>query len=178
MSNQETNDEQKSKSLFSEGSRELIAPPFLAARIANELESRKALKQKLSWWRNFAIAGSGLSVALVVVLFLSLTTPTTFQALVGQSTLVQVSLKQLQTGDLARVEITLPNDVVFVSEKYPELNDKNSVSITVETMISLSEFQFIIKSTGSGIKKIIVKVYDREGKLAEEKKLKINFNKG
>ncbi|PWU17980.1 MAG: hypothetical protein C5B49_07945 [Bdellovibrio sp.] len=167
--------EAKSKSIFRTGSRGLEASPFLSRRIANEVASRIEWKRKVRWWQGWAIGGSGLGLGLASFcawLFLF----SAFSAHVGQPTLVEVGLRNIEVADVARVEIELPEGVTFVSTRYPEIDGTSTVSIPVEDKAALASFPFVVRSAESGLKRVRVMVFDRGGKIVEEKILKIRFS--
>jgi hypothetical protein len=166
-----------SKRIFQEGSAGLEAPPFLASRVTNEFLSRQALKSKMQWWKILAFSGVSVSFALAFLLVLNLNKSSIFEAQMGQATLVEVSLRQVEAGELARVEVRLPDGVTFVSEKYPEINGQNAVSVPVVAGQTLDSFPFIVRASESGTKNIKVRVFDKNGNIAEEKVLKIRFQK-
>ena len=176
MADFNTEMENQAKKIFREGSQTLQAPPFLAARVAQEHAFRSAMQMK-KWWRKVAFGSVGASVALACLLAWFVLMPAVFKAEVGQSTLVEVSLRQVRSSELARIEVHLPEGVTFVSERFPEIHGQRSISVPIAEGQSLDGFPFVVRSVEAGVKQIHVSVFDRNGKLTEKKVLRIRFTK-
>jgi hypothetical protein len=164
--------EEQSQAIFQKGMETLSPPPFLAARVRNELKARQKSSRATLFWKALALSGLGLSMALSMTLFVS---SAQFEASTGSPTLVEISVRQIESSEIAKAEIRLPAGVTFYSEAYPDLNDRSIVEVPWESLRDNQELPFVIRSKNSGVKTVRVRFYSESGRMIEERSLKIRF---
>ncbi len=174
-------------------------PPFFTQRVLAQLQSRREQKKLLRWWKWAALLSPAFSLA-AVVLVLQLNTsmfegsslesqailsqshrssdPITdisFSAEINKAYAVKVEMAELDSLPLASVQILLPEGVSFFSREYPELQDKNSLELDLDHEWMSETLPFVISSSTTGLKRILIRFFDSEQNLVSERSVNIDF---
>ncbi len=176
--------EQTSKDLMRPAAKLAVsAPPFLAQRILAQLETNKQQRKQVTWWRWAALLSPAVSLVLVLGLLnfnLSTQDPLSheeanFTALTDRAYAVRVELEEVETIGAQRVQILLPEGVAFFSRDYPELAEKNSLELELDPSLNLEALPFVISSSHEGIKRVLIRFFDSDSNLVDEKSVSIHF---
>lgn len=147
--------------------------PYLKTRVLAHLREQKSTVHVFKWkW--FSILSASASVAMIA-LFLYTQNGGDFTAKSGQPVLVKVELQNIQNSQVAFAEIVLPEGVHFHSGKFPEVNQKRSLTLAWDDSFAQGMLPFVVKADSPGAQKIKILLKDQNDVVIGEKVVQIRF---
>lgn len=176
MENGMINEEQRAKAIFAKARSADAGPSvYMKTRVLAELrERRQALS--LRRWKFWGVASPVASAFLIAIGFLAGHSPTQAPDLTASThrlVAVRIELSQVKNANFA--EIILPEDVHFYSEKFPTLEQKQSITMAWSGGAENTKLPVVIRSDELGRKKIEIRILDQNRRVIEKRSLNIEF---
>lgn len=160
----EDKQEQDIKAMFTNVADDSLSPsPYLKTRVLARLEERKETGRKLLFWRFAAAAGVVLAVLFAL---LPLNKQEKFDSGVGTPFAVRVETG----GQIAVIELELPEGLEFYSAKHPEISGLRSLRVAAGEKRSIP---FVLKSDRAGEAEVKVRFFGPENTLIAEKNIRV-----
>ncbi|MCB0420076.1 MAG: hypothetical protein KDD61_03720 [Bdellovibrionales bacterium] len=150
---------------------------YMSTRVLAQVREKRLRKRQ---W-GFALLSSVVGSLLTAIVFLSIqnlpTKAVHFAALVDKPYVVRMEMDQLNNQNIFEAEIVLAQGLLFHSDEFSDLQEKQSLVFAWPKDFEGDVFPFVIKGTQEGIKPVKVRFFDEAGEVLEEREIKIRFEK-
>lgn len=163
--------------LFAKVNKTQIEPsPYLKTRVLAHVKEAQNHQKTLRFWK-FLSASSFAVMLLIGVYTYKAFNLNENNAITNQAYVIHVDFNQEDLSKVAKAEITLPDDVNFMSAK-GKLSTLRSLTLPITVKnLGRSKLPFVVSSAVDGEKNIQIRLLDLNNNLIREQNLKFKFAK-
>jgi hypothetical protein len=151
-------------------------PQHLATRVSAHFADRTRAKRKLRIWQLLAVCQGAAFVLFLAFWTVQNSERKVLTAAVGEPYMVYVPLTGDWRPQLDRVEISLPEGMKFYSKKFPGIQEKRTLTLSLNSLRDSQNLPFAITSEIKGKHAVSLRFFDQNGKVLEERSLNIRFH--